>query len=250
MLAVQAAEQSDPADVAMAKQYLAKARPLVQAIPPGSSVAAEFHYRAMQVAEREGVDGERDAHAEWIVDHAPGTPYELNALIQVVRANESMLETIPLDERETKLDVIYRQSRRLAELLGTSGEKIASSKNARVAHGKWAQYAAALGKHDEAADVLERLLEADARNKQYLQRAGMARFNAGEYAASLEHWQTLLAGLPKDSDDWYEAKFYQLSCLQRIDELQFEQASRQFRLLYPEFGPTAWRRKFADLLGN
>ncbi len=139
---------------------------------------------------------------------------------------------------------LYQLLQRLVDLLADAPQQ------SRVANSKLARYAATLGLHQEAADVLERLLAIPehAKNKDYLQRAARAQFLAGNQAASLEHWRRLLLGLQRGSEEWYEAKYYQLACLQKLDRERFDRAARQFRLLHPQLGPPAWRQKFARLL--
>ena len=135
----------------------------------------------------------------------------------------------------------YDAYRRLSERLGDSPEVLAGQKNAQVACSKWAYYAGLLGRHGEAAEQLDRLLKAFPDNRDYLRRAGLAYFQAGNYERSLAAWRTLLAGLEKGSEGWYEAKYYQLSCLFRTDEKAARPVWQQFKLLYPELGPPPWR---------
>ena len=96
-------------------------------------------------------------------------------------------------------------------------------------------------------DVLTKLLAAFPTDQSYLRRAGLSAFHAAEYTASLEHWRKLVAGLPKGTDGWYEAKYYQLACLAQLDRVKARESLAQYRLLFPELGPPAWRGKFAEL---
>jgi hypothetical protein len=80
-----------------------------------------------------------------------------------------------------------------------------------------------------------------------LRRAGLAHFAAGDYAAALDCWRRLLGGLSQGSDDWLEAKYYQLACLLRTDRPAAEKVWRQFELLFPEVKSPAWSDKFAQL---
>ena len=49
------------------------------------------------------------------------------------------------------------------------------------------------------------------------------------------------------SDDWLEAKYYQISCLQKVDAAAAEKVFKQFQVLYPDVKSAAWREKFAEL---
>ena len=248
LLVVQAAVHASSLDLPLARKYLTKARPFAESLHRGDRWAAEFHYRAMQLAQRANDDAEMKRHASWIVANAPGSSYQLNALISAVRLAEAELKTVGPAEKPAQMQVVFDYWQRLAELLGSTTAKISASKNARVANSKLAHYGMLLGDHRVAAQALEKLLASDPKNKSYLRRAGEAQYQLGDYAGSLQQWQTLLSGLEKGSDDWYQAKYFQLACLRQLDDSRFRRASRQFRLLYPDLGSTKWQTRFADML--
>jgi tetratricopeptide (TPR) repeat protein len=131
--------------------------------------------------------------------------------------------------------------------LGTTSEAIVANKNARIANSKFARYAEELGQYAEAAQSLDALLGAFPKEKGYLRRAALAHFESGNYERSLTHWRTLLSGVPSRSDDWYEAKYYQVRCLLETDPTTAARVLRQFQLLDPDLGPPAWRSKFQTL---
>ena len=64
---------------------------------------------------------------------------------------------------------------------------------------------------------------------------------------SLEHWRKLLAGLDGGSEEWLEAKYYQLVCLEKTDRAAAAKVFNQFHVLYPEVKSATWRPKFAEL---
>jgi tetratricopeptide (TPR) repeat protein len=99
----------------------------------------------------------------------------------------------------------------------------------------------------EAAERLERLVAALPNDKSYLRRAARAWFQADKYAEAMPHWRKLLSGLPSGSEDWLEAKYHQLACLQQLAPEDAKQAWQQFKLLYPDVQSDAWRDKFAAL---
>ena len=104
-----------------------------------------------------------------------------------------------------------------------------------------------MGDHAAAAKRLSQLLAVFPTDQSYLRRAGLSAFQAGEHAAALEHWRKLVAGLPKNADNWYEAKYYQLACLAQLDRAKAREAWGQYRILYPDLGPPAWRGRFVEL---
>jgi hypothetical protein len=78
----------------------------------------------------------------------------------------------------------------------------------------------------------------------------LATFQTGRHAESLEHWRKLLAGLSSGSDEWLEAKYYQLACLLKTDKPAADKVWKQFKLLFPEVKSAAWKDKFAELEKN
>jgi hypothetical protein len=63
----------------------------------------------------------------------------------------------------------------------------------------------------------------------------------------LNHWRTLLAGLPAGSDAWFEAKYYQVACLAQTDRPAAQRVLRQLEVLYPEVPSEVWRTRLATL---
>jgi len=234
-------------DRELAGVYLAKAAPLADALPPSSSQAADYHYRAMKHAQGADDAAIAEKHADWLVRHAPGSVYELSALIASAKAADRAAADAKQDkvaEAQEKAREIYG---RLAEVLGGGPEVIASKKNALVAHSKLAYYASQTGRPAEAAEALEKILAAYPADRDALRRAGLAHFEARQYEPSLRHWRTLLAGLPAASEGWFEAKHYQTRCLLHTDKEMARKVFSQFKLLHPDLGPASWRAKFQDL---
>jgi hypothetical protein len=245
LIGIDVALNGTPTDEIAAARYLDRAR---RAIDTHTSPAlqAEYHYRSIQLAARKKDDLARQRHAEWIVKNAPGSAFELPSLIIAAKTLDHQVKesASPSRERLTEGLQLYQ---RLVERLGDDLSVLQSKKNAQVAVSRLAHYLAELGQHAEATQALTKLLAAFPTDQTYLRRAGLSSFRAGDFAASSEHWRKLVAGLPKDSDEWYEAKYYQLACLEKLDRTKAREAFAQFRLLFPELGPPAWRGKFAEL---
>jgi tetratricopeptide (TPR) repeat protein len=185
-----------------------------------------------------------------IAQHGGGTPYELPALVVVARATDQAVASAAPADRAAKIATAAKVYGRLTALLGDSTEVLAANKNALAAASRLAQYDEELGDWPRAADRLSRLVLARPRDQRLMRRAGLACFNAGRYPQALEHWRSLLSGLENGSDDWLEAKYYQISCLQKTDVSAAEKVFKQFQLLYPEVKSTVWREKFAELAKN
>jgi len=247
LLAVDVALGSKPPKSDRAKALLADAARPVAALPASGSLVADFHYRSFRLAKMLGDEQGFHEHAAWLVDHAEGTGYQLPALVAMARHTDAAISSAAgqrLLDLQQKARSVYGQ---LAAVLGDSPQVIASQKNALVANSKLARYLTVLGRHAEAAERMEKILAAYPKDKGYLRRAGLAHYNAGDYEQSIEHWRTLLAGLPKESDGWYEAKYYQIGCLAQFDKPTARKVFDQFALLHPKLGSSAWREKFESL---
>ncbi len=247
MLVVAAALESRTPDMRLAKRYLGQARALVERLPDASAQAADYHYRSLKLAQSEGDGAAVAAHADWLVENAQGSAYEALALVLAARAAEDAVERASGEERRALRKKALEVFSRLAASLGESPEQIRQSKNALVAQSKRARYASDLGLHGEAAESLERILAAYPDDRGTLQRAAMAYYRAGEHEQSIRHWRTLLAGLEDGTDNWYEAKYYQLACLAEIDRQSARDVFEQFKLLHPSLGSPDWRPKFEAL---
>ena len=247
LLVTSAAMKLDPADLKTARLFLAKAQPLVATLTPSASAAAEFHYRALMLARQAGDQARQSEHVRWLVDNGQGSPYERLALGLAAKSiDREITEQGDRPNREL-VSRAYHIYGRLAAAVGDSAEQIGSNKNSRVALWKRAHYASLLGRHAEAAEQLERLLAVFSKNKAYIHRAGLAHYQARNYKSSIGHWRTLLSGVSKASDEWFEAKYYQLLCLSHLDLTKFRQVLKQFELLYPRGGSPKWRDRFEEL---
>jgi tetratricopeptide (TPR) repeat protein len=211
------------------------------------SLAPEYHYRLLQLAQRADDASQINRRADWLAAHAAGTPYELPALVIVARGADERLAAASEAEKGKRRSEAIAAYTRLVALLGESAEAIAAKKNALVANSKLAQYEYDAGLYAQAAKRMEAIVEAHPSERNYLRRAGLAWIAAKGYARALPHWNTLAAGNESASDPWYEAKYYQLLCLAQTDRPAFEKSWRQFKLLHPEVKSAAWKERFADL---
>jgi tetratricopeptide (TPR) repeat protein len=185
--------------------------------------------------------------ANWIADNGAGSPYELPALVIVARqADDSVAAADDASKkaRQAEAAEIYA---RLAALVGESPEAIAGVKNALAVNSKLAHYDESLGRWKEAATRLDKIVAALPSDKKYLRRAGIAHFQAGEYAPALDQWRKLLGGVESGSEEWFEAKYHQLACLTKTDRASAVKVWKQFKLLFPQVKSAAWKDKFAAL---
>ncbi|MFV1967379.1 MAG: hypothetical protein ACC628_18270 [Pirellulaceae bacterium] len=246
LLAAEVALSDTDRDAGKLERYLRKAQPWADSPSVQGSLAAEYHYRRLQQATAANDETARRRHAAWLVEKAPGSAYELPALVIAAKAVDSAVTRAGDSTPTTLWEEAYRIYNRLADLLGSSSEIMAEKKNARVANSKLAHYATLLGRFDDAGQRLVKILAAFPNDKGYLRRAGLAFYRAGSYEQALDPWRTLVAGLPKGSDGWYEAKYYQLACLFQIDSQRARDTLNQFQLLYPN-PPANWQKMFRQL---
>ena len=130
---------------------------------------------------------------------------------------------------------------RLASLLGDSPEAIASVKNALAVNSRLAHYEEELGNWQQAGERLGKIVAAFPSDRKYLRRAGLAHFQAKQFDTALVEWRKLLAGLDSGTNDWFEAKYYQLACLEQTDRATAQKVAKQFALLFPNVDPTVAR---------
>ena len=233
----------------VAKSYLDRAAPLAEKLPQASSAVAEYHYRLLQLAQKTGDEDAVNEQSQWLANNAKGSVYELAAVINRAREADAAVANASPSERAARVVEAAAVYQRLVEIVGQSSAKIAADKNARVANSKLAGYEYELGRYAEAAQRLERILAAFPDDADYLRRAGLAQYKAGDHDASIEHWRRLTRGLKVNSSEWYEAKYYQLACLRFIDKPAAIEAYRQFRLLHPKADEDPWRSDPAGLRG-
>ena len=68
-----------------------------------------------------------------------------------------------------------------------------------------------------------------------------------DFEFGLECWRPLAQGLPKGSDQWLEAKYYQIQCLRATDIEAARKVLSQFKAIYPEPGTSEFGQKLKNL---
>jgi len=247
LIGLQIAFETTPIDDKRAAAMLTAAAPAGEALSRQSPLAAEFQYRRLQMAQKTGDKTAMNGAATWIAANGAGSPYEIPALVIVARqADDAVIGATDGNRQELQKEAaeIYE---RLAALLGESPEAIAGVKNALAVNSKLAHYDESLGRWKQAAARLDRIVAAMPTDKKYLRRAGIAHFQSGEFAPALEHFRKLLGGVSSGSDEWLEAKYYQLVCLSKTDRASAVKVWKQFKLLFPDVKSATWKDKFAAL---
>ncbi|TWT39654.1 outer membrane protein assembly factor BamD [Blastopirellula retiformator] len=217
-----------------------RAADLAAQLPASDGAVAEYHHRALLLAQQKTQEDQILEHADWILANAPNSSYATSALVVRALDIDRRIQANSTPELRTEAFEIYRQ---LSQRLGYAPQTLREKKNARIAASKFAEYAELIGRRADAAVVISALAEAFPDNRTYLQQAGRASFEAGKVEIALEHWRKLLLGLDRGSSEWFEAKSYQLACLAKTDPDGARKVLKQFKLLYPVGGPPPWRDK-------
>lgn len=239
--------RSSPPNVPAARAALEQAAPHARSGGAAQGVLAEYHYRWLQLAQQENNTADVNLHARWLADHAEGSSFELPGLLIAAKQADESVRAASDADRQTRREQARCLYERLSRQLGDSVDTLRSNKNAQVAVSKHALYRHELGEHALAAELLEQLLAAFPKHQDYLRRAGLARFSAGQHAEAGSHFRTLVAGVPGDSEAWFEARYYQLSCLAKTDRARARQLFQQHKLLHPKLAPESWRARYEEL---
>ena len=236
-----------PSEHAAIARWLAQVEGAAQGLEPSSPVALEYQFRVLELAQQRGNAAAAQRAAQHLADHGRQTAYEAAALVVLARQAEEEARAADSPRQPQAWARAAALYARLVDRLGETPKRLAEDKNAAAAASRLAECHEQLGHWSEAADRLERLVAAFPKDQALLQRAGRAAYAAGRYAQALNHWRTLLAGLPAGSDAWFEAKYYQVACLAQTDRPAAQRVLRQLEVLYPEVPSEVWRTRLATL---
>jgi hypothetical protein len=229
------------------EQLLEREAALAEKLKPEDPVAAEYHYRSLQVAQMSKKEEAMRSHAAWLSAHAANSPYEIPALVVLAKGMEERYAQAAEKTKPALRDELIRLYQKLSQSWGDSTTVLQDKKNAAVALAKLAQWEAEAGHFSSSAEKWEKLIAAFPTDAHYLRQAGSTWFQARSFDKALPHWQLLVAGGDNQSAGWYEAKYYQVQCLLATDTEGARKAWKQFQLLHPEVTEPSWRVRFAEL---
>jgi hypothetical protein len=247
LLAVDVLDSASAPDSKRIALLLDGAAAASQQLAPDHPAVIEYQYRRLRQHQRSGDASGLRAAGQWIVTNGGGTQYELPALVVMAREADKAVASASASERAARAAEAQGLYQRLVALLGESSAVLSSNKNAFAATSKLAQYDEELAQWPPAADKLTRLVEVQPKDGRLLRRAGLACYQAGRYEAALKHWRTLLTGIPSGSEEWLEAKYYQLACLEKLDADNAAHVWQQFQLLFPDVKSPTWGPRFAEM---
>jgi len=92
-----------------------------------------------------------------------------------------------------------------------------------------------------------RLLEHRPNNVQFLRATAVLSEAFDVHDRALQCWRRLVSGLPKDSEQWFEAKFRLIALLAQRDPQRARAVMDQHKQLNPDYGPQPWGARLRGL---
>jgi len=80
-----------------------------------------------------------------------------------------------------------------------------------------------------------------------LRRRGVLAQEQGDFAAALDAWRTLSAGLQQGTDGWFEARVGVIRALVNLDKNRARRTLAQHVAMYPSFGSAPWGAQLRDI---
>ena len=226
---------------------LAKGQAALERLTPADPLQLRYRLALTKLAESQKDQAAVQTQADWLTARHPGSTAEQTALIALARLTEARLSQTDAARRAEARSQAIATYQRLSRALGDSPEILRANRNALIAAARLAQHALAAEQHEEAARRFEAILAAYPQDASALRGLGLAALKLERWPRAVDCFQTLLAGLPRGSAPWFEAKHHQITALRRIDPMQARQVIEQLELLYPDLGPDPWREPLLKL---
>jgi len=230
---------------AMADQYLARADVLFDSLDEQSRSALlpEYHFRRYQWA-RVASPADAEEYASWLASNADGSPFQLPGLISLAREFETTSEDTNDQAMNQKGYELYLK---IANLQNVFDDGVEIQGNTGIVLQKLGQYAERTNQHSTALKCYRRLIASSPNNREFLFGGGRSAVVTADFEFGLECWRPLAQGLPKGSDQWLEAKYYQIQCLRATDIEAARKVLSQFHAIYPDPGTSEFGKKLKNL---
>lgn len=211
------------------------------------ALTAEVKYRTLQVSQATGrAESLRDA-AQWLVEHAAGSAYEVPSLVIWAQHLENAYRKATSTEQSSTRKQLIEVYRKLARQYGDDTTTLKTKKNAFIVQAKLADFEFIEADKADALRRWEKLLAIYPRDANLITKTATAYMELGRPADALDLWNQLVAGTASGSDEWFAAKYHQLECLATVDPPVAAKAWRQFRVLHPRVSSAEWEERFAKL---
>ena len=230
---------------AIADQYLARADVLFDSLDEQSrsTLLPEYHFRRYQWA-RVASPADADEHASWLASNADGSPFQLPGLISLAREFEAASEGSNDQAEHQRGYELYLKIANIQNVFDNSTE---IKGNVGIVLQKLGHYAGLTKQHSTALKCYRRLIASSPNSREFLLGGGRAAVATADFEFGLECWRPLAQGLPKGSDQWLEAKYYQIQCLRATDIEAARKVLSQFKAIYPEPGTSEFGQKLKNL---
>ena len=96
----------------------------------------------------------------------------------------------------------------------------------------------------EVLGLARRLARRRPKDVTLLRTRAVLEEEVGDQAAAIEAWRTLGAGLPDESEAWFEARFHLIEGVGRMDADRGGKLLSQHLVMYPGGGPPPWGPRF------
>ncbi len=230
---------------AIADQYLARADVLFDSLDEQSrsTLLPEYHFRRYQWA-RVASPADADEHASWLASNADGSPFQLPGLISLAREFEAASEGSNDQAEHQRGYELYLKIANIQNVFDNSTE---IKGNVGIVLQKLGHHAELTKQHSTALKCYRRLIASSPNSREFLLGGGRAAVATADFEFGLECWRPLAQGLPKGSDQWLEAKYYQIQCLRATDIEAARKVLSQFKAIYPEPGTSEFGQKLKNL---
>jgi len=249
---VESMVEATPPDVARANKRIVAARRVISTYAdrlPLQNIL-DYHQLELKLAEANNDEAAIVEQARWLAEHGAATRYEIYALIILCRRwdLDTLASASTADQNEA-LSNHQQFYQRLQNDARKSETPLFELENAEYVAWRVAAIHSIKKKHSMAASVLDDLLAAFPDRAIYLRQAGLEHFQSGDFDKAADSWRRLTKTLKPDDqgDQWCEAKYYLLLCLEQTDVPSAREVLTQFNALYAPLPQPEWKRKFEEL---
>lgn len=212
------------------------------------SLLEEQRYYSFQLA-RAGNDLESmELEANWFNQEAPTGKFTQSVLVAMAQAQQQQFDNLDTPQRQD-VEQLSKAYQRLTALLGTNPAQLEQSQNARFSAAKLAELQIQLGEFEPAGQLIDRLLEAFPKRRDYWMLAARAKTNLKQYEDALNGWRKVVGSTEPGTDQWFEAKLGIVRCLSATDKAAARSLLIQTLNLAPHRPPN-WEAEFQELAGK
>lgn len=209
------------------------------------SLVEEQRYYRFQLARAENDLEGMKLEASWFNEKAPSGKFTQSVLVAMAQTEQKWFDDL-IEPKRVDVEQLAKAYGRLTDLLGTNATQLEHSQNARYSAAKLAELQIQLGEFEAADQLIERLLEAFPKRRDYWVLSARAKMNLNEIEDALSGWRKVVGATEPGTDAWFEAKLGIVRCLFTTDEAAAKALFIQTVNLAPQ-RPPGWEDEFVDL---